>query len=76
MRGLKHWVKLLRQSEVEQMELPGEGQSGVIRLEDLIRGKQQIRFQSIGLLDLWLFRYVSAVVASARWIVDRIKPEP
>ena len=45
MRSLKHWVKTLIQSEAEQMELSGEGQSGVIRLEELVRGKQQVRFQ-------------------------------
>jgi Transposase domain (DUF772) len=44
-RSLKHWVKTLSQSEVEQMELSGEGQCGVIRLEELIGGKQQVRFQ-------------------------------
>ena len=45
MRSLKHWVKTLTESEVEQIELSGEGQRGVIRLEGLIRGEQQIRFQ-------------------------------
>jgi hypothetical protein len=44
-RSLEHWVKTLRQSKVEQIELSGEGQSGVIRLEELIRGQQQVRFQ-------------------------------
>ena len=44
-RSLQHWVKTLSQSEVEQIELSGEGQRGVIRLEDLIGGKQQVRFQ-------------------------------
>ena len=36
MRSLKHWVKTLSESKVEQMELSGEGRCGVIRLEDLI----------------------------------------
>jgi hypothetical protein len=45
MRSLKHWVKTLTESEVEQLELSAEGQRGVIRLEGLIRGEQQIRFQ-------------------------------
>jgi Transposase domain (DUF772) len=45
MRSLKHWVKTLSQSEAEQMELSGEGQSGVIQLEELVRGKQQVRSQ-------------------------------
>jgi hypothetical protein len=44
-RSLKHWVKTLSQSKVEQIELSGEGQCGVIRLEDLVGGKQQARFQ-------------------------------
>jgi len=41
MRSLNHWIKTLSQSEMEQIELSGEGQSGVIRLEDLVSGKQQ-----------------------------------
>jgi hypothetical protein len=45
LRSLKHWVKMLSQSEVEQIELSGEGQGGVIRLEELIHGWQQVRFQ-------------------------------
>jgi hypothetical protein len=44
-RSLKHWVKTLSQSKVEQIELSSEGKGGVIRLEDLIGGKQQARFQ-------------------------------
>src|ERR1700720_621131 len=44
-RSLKHWVKTLSQSRVEQIELSGEGKCGVIRLEDLVGGKQQARFQ-------------------------------
>ena len=44
-RSLKHWVKTLSQSKVEQIELSGEGKCGVIRLEDLVSGKQQARFQ-------------------------------
>ena len=44
-RSLKHWVKTLSQSKVEQIELSGEGKCGVIRLEDLVGGKQQVRFQ-------------------------------
>jgi hypothetical protein len=45
LRSLKHWVKTLSQSKMEQVELSGEGQSGVIRLEELIDEKQQVRFQ-------------------------------
>jgi hypothetical protein len=44
-RSLKHWVKTLSQSKVEQVELSSEGKSGVIRLEELIGGQQQARFQ-------------------------------
>jgi hypothetical protein len=44
-RSLNHWVKTLSQSKVEQIELSGEGKCGAIRLEDLIGGKQQARFQ-------------------------------
>jgi len=44
-RSLKHWVKTLSQSKVEQIELSGEGKCGVIRLEELMRGQQQARFQ-------------------------------
>ena len=45
LRSLNHWIKTLSESKVDQIELSGEGQSGVIRLEDLVSGKQQIRFQ-------------------------------
>ena len=45
MRSLEQWIKTLSQSKVKQIELSGEGQSGVIRLEDLVGGKQQVRFQ-------------------------------
>src|SRR6202007_2287371 len=44
-RSLNHQVKTLTQTKVEQIELSGEGQCGVIRLEDLVGGKQQARFQ-------------------------------
>jgi hypothetical protein len=43
--SLQHWVKTLSQSKVEQIELSGEGKCGVIRLEELISGRQQERFQ-------------------------------
>jgi hypothetical protein len=45
MRSLVHWIKTLSESKAEQIELSGEGRSGVIRLEELIRGEQQVRFQ-------------------------------
>ena len=44
-RSLEHWIKTLSESKVEQIELSGEGQCGVIRLEDLMRVHQQVRFQ-------------------------------
>src|ERR1700736_3029107 len=44
-RNLNHWIKTLSESKVQQIELSGEGQSGVIRLEALVSGKQQVRFQ-------------------------------
>jgi hypothetical protein len=44
-RSLDHWIKTLSESQVEQIELSGEGQRGVIRLKDLVSGKQQQRFQ-------------------------------
>ena len=44
-RSLNHWVGVLSQSKVEEIALSGEGQCGVIRLEELIRGQQQVRFQ-------------------------------
>ncbi|MBV8328944.1 MAG: hypothetical protein JOZ61_00575 [Verrucomicrobia bacterium] len=44
-RSLKHWIKTLTQSKIERIELSGEGQCGVIELEDLVRGGQQERFQ-------------------------------
>src|ERR1700757_2613648 len=40
MRSLEHWITTLSESKVEQIELSGEGQSGVIGLEDLVGGKQ------------------------------------
>ena len=43
--SLQHWVKTLSQSKVEQIELSGEGKCGVIRLEELVSGRQQERFQ-------------------------------
>jgi transposase-like protein DUF772 len=45
-RSLQHWITLLSQSKVEQIALSGEGKGGVIRLEDLMRGQQQARFQA------------------------------
>src|SRR5208282_3603624 len=44
-RSLEHWIKTLSESKVEQIELSGEGQGGVIRLEELVSGRQQVRFQ-------------------------------
>jgi IS5 family transposase len=44
-RSLNHWVKTLSQSKVEEIALLGEDKGGVIRLEELVRGQQQVRFQ-------------------------------
>jgi hypothetical protein len=33
-RSLEHWIKTLSESQVEQIELSDEGQSGAIQLED------------------------------------------
>jgi transposase-like protein DUF772 len=44
-RSLNHWVKTLSQSKVEEIALSVEGKGGVIRLEELVRGQQQVRFQ-------------------------------
>jgi hypothetical protein len=44
-RSLNHWVRTLSQSKVDEIALSGEGQCGVIRLEELVRGRQQVRFQ-------------------------------
>jgi len=44
-RSLKHWIKTLTQSKIEQIELSGEGRCGVIELQELVRGRQQERFQ-------------------------------
>jgi len=44
--SLEHWVRQLSQGKVDQRELSGEGQGGAIRLEDLVRGQQQARFQT------------------------------
>jgi len=46
-RSLKHWVKTLSQSKVEQIELSGEGKCGVIRLEELMRGSNRHDFKNI-----------------------------
>jgi len=45
MRSLKHWIKTLIQSKIEQIELSGEGRCGVIELQELVHGRQQERFQ-------------------------------
>jgi transposase-like protein DUF772 len=45
-RSLNHWVKTLSQSKVDEIALSGEGKCGVIRLEELVRGQQQVRFQA------------------------------
>lgn len=65
LRSLKHWVNTLSQSEVEAIELSGERQRGVIRLEELIRGDQQIRFQEHSIRALRCGHFLSVVMGKA-----------
>src|SRR6266568_4576906 len=51
-RSLQHWIKTLHEAKVEGIELSDEGKSGVIALDDLVRGKQQQRFQEHSLRAL------------------------
>jgi hypothetical protein len=44
-RSLKHWIKTLTQSKIDQIELSREGQCGMIELEDPVHGRKQERFQ-------------------------------
>ena len=41
-RSLKHWVKTLSQSKVEQMELSSEGKCGVIRLASTVSTRRRL----------------------------------
>src|SRR6201987_4188252 len=75
-RSLNHWIKTLSQSEVEQIELSGEGQSGVIRLEDLVSGKQQARFQEQSVRALRCSIARTLLVGSFRDFAARLADSP
>jgi hypothetical protein len=76
MHSLNHWIKTLSQSEVEQIELSGEGQSGVIRLEDLVSGKQQARFQEQSVRALRCSIARTLLVGSFRDFAARLADSP
>src|ERR1700759_2516652 len=76
MRSLNHWIKTLSQSEVEQIEVSGEGQSGVIRLEDLVSGKQQARFQEQSVRALRCSIARTLLVGSFRDFAARLADSP
>jgi hypothetical protein len=76
MRSSKHWVKTLSQSEVEQMELSGEGQCGMIRLEELIGGKQQVRFQEYSIRALRCTIALTLLAGSFRDFAARLADSP
>jgi hypothetical protein len=75
-RSLEHWIKTLSQSKVEQIELSGEGQSGAIRLEDLVGGKQQIRFQEHSIRALRCSIARTLIVGSFRDFSARLADSP
>src|SRR5580698_10809462 len=76
LRSLNHWIKTLSQSEVEQIELSGEGHSGVIRLEDLVSGKQQARFQEQSVRALRCSIARTLLVGSFRDFAARLADSP
>jgi len=76
MRSLEHWIKTLNESKVEQIELSGEGQSEVIRLEDLISGKQQVRFQEHSVRALRCSIARTLLVGSFRDFAARLADSP
>jgi hypothetical protein len=57
---------------VDRIELSGEGQSGVIRLEDLVSGKQQIRFQEHSIRALRCSIALTLLVGSFRDFAARL----
>ena len=76
LRSLNHWIKTLSESKVDQIELSGEGQSGVIRLEDLVSGKQQIRFQEHSIRALRCSIARTLLVGSFRDFAARLADSP
>ena len=75
-RSLDHWIKTLSESQVEQIELSGEGQRGVIRLEDLVSGKQQQRFQEHSVRALRCSIARTLLVGSFRDFAARLADSP
>ena len=74
--SLEHWIKTLSESKVEQIELSGEGQSGVIGLEDLVSGKQQVRFQEHSVRALRCSIARTLLVGSFRDFAARLADSP
>src|ERR1700749_1945816 len=75
-RSLDNWIKTLSESQVEQIELSGEGQRGVIRLEDLVSGKQQQRFQEHSVQALRCSIARTLLVGSVRDFAARLADSP
>jgi hypothetical protein len=75
-RSLEHWIKTLSESEVEQIELSGEGQSGVIQLDDLVSGKRQQRFQEHSIRALRCSIARTLLVGSFRDFAARLADSP
>ena len=75
-RSLTHWIKTLSESQVEQIELSGEGQSGVIQLEDLVSGKRQQRFQEHSIRALRCSIARTLLVGSFRDFSARLTDSP
>src|SRR5271167_3419241 len=75
-RSLEHWIRTLSESQVEQIELSGEGQSGAIQLEDLVSGKQQQRFQEHSTRALRCSIARTLLVGSFRDFTARLADSP
>src|ERR1700756_1762788 len=75
-RSLDHGIKTLSEGQVEQIELSGEGQRGVIRLEDLVSGKQQQRFQEHSVRALRCSIARTLLVGSFRDFAARLADSP
>src|SRR5271154_2589691 len=75
-RSLEHWIKTLSESQVEQIALSGEGQSGAIQLEDLVSGKQQQRFQEHSVRALRCSIARTLLVGSYRDFAARLADSP
>jgi hypothetical protein len=75
-RSLEHWIKTLSESQVEQIEFSGEGRTGMIRLEDLVSGKQQQRFQEHSIRALRCSIARTLLVGSFRDFAARLADSP